>query len=44
MLAIALALRLANSMPDLVSGVLFGIALGCIIVLSATRRRHPLSR
>lgn len=44
MAAIALALRLAGTMPNLVDGVLFGVALGCIVMLYATRSRRPMSR
>lgn len=44
MMALALALRLADTTPDLTDGVLFGVALGCILVLYLTRRRHHVSR
>ncbi len=44
MVALALMLRLADTMPDLADGVLFGVALGCIFVLSATRSRRRAPR
>ena len=43
MLALILALRFADRVPDFVDGLLFGVVIGSLLVLYATRGRARLS-